>query len=275
MSVRWRYPGYMRLVFLVAAACHLLSYFAAMAQAPQPGAAQPRRVVIRFLTADDYPPFNYYDEDQVLTGFNVDMARAICLEVNMTCSIEVRPWEQLLESLVKGEADAVIASHAIRPKLLATVDFTDRYYYTPARFVALKAQAKSKVSPEALEGVRIGVAKGSAHEMYLRAFFRDAEIRTYANIDAVIAALRAQQVSYAFGDGVSLSFWLQGTSSRGCCEFRGGAYWEPRFFGDGIGIAVRRDEHRLKALLNTALKRIRMSGRAEELFLRYFPIKVY
>lgn len=260
---------------VVAAMLHLFAVYPALAQSPQAGAAQPRRVVIRFLTADDYPPFNYHDDDRVLTGFNVDIARSICLELNVTCSIEVRPWDRLLESLVKGEADAVIASHAIRPEVLATVDFTDRYYYTPARFVALKSAPKVDVSPEGLEGKRIGVAKGSAHEMYLRTFFRDVAIKTYANVEAVNAALRARQVAFAFGDGISFSFWLQGTSSEGCCEFRGGAYWEPRFFGDGIGIAIRRDERRLKALLNGALKRVRTSGRAEELFLRYFPIKVY
>ena len=38
-----------------------------------------RRAVIRFLTEGDYPPFNYLDEDNVLTGFNVDIARAVCL----------------------------------------------------------------------------------------------------------------------------------------------------------------------------------------------------
>ena len=262
-------------LLIAAAATIFLAAKATWAQAPQPGAVQPRRVVIRFLTADDYPPFNYYDDDRVLTGFNVDIARAICLELNVTCNIEVRPWGRLMESLVKGEADAVIASHVIRPEVLATVDFTDRYYYTPARFVALKSAPKQDVSPEGLEGKRIGVAKGSAHEIYLQTFFRDVAIKTYADVEAVTAALRARQIAYAFGDGISFSFWLQGTSSQACCEFRGGPYWEPRFFGDGIGIAIRRDERQLKGLLNGALKRVRISGRAEELFLRYFPIKVY
>ena len=54
--------------------------------------SQPRRVAIRFLTDSDFPPFNYYDEDNVLTGFNVDIARAICLELAATCDIQARPW---------------------------------------------------------------------------------------------------------------------------------------------------------------------------------------
>ena len=93
-----------------------------------------KRVAIRFLTDSDYPPFNYFDEDNVLTGFNVDMARAICLELAAACDIQVRPWPELLPALRRGEADAVIASHAVSASALKAVDFTDRYYHTPARF---------------------------------------------------------------------------------------------------------------------------------------------
>jgi polar amino acid transport system substrate-binding protein len=91
------------------------------------GEREPRRVAIRFLTESDFPPFNYFDEENVLTGFNVDIARAVCLELAATCDIQVRPWAELLPALQKGEADAVVASHTASPKLLKIVDFTEPY----------------------------------------------------------------------------------------------------------------------------------------------------
>src|SRR5688500_8104600 len=97
------------------------------AQAPSPEAGDrepPKRVAIRFLTESDFPPFNYFDEDNVLTGFNVDIARAVCLELGTACDIQVRPWADLLPALKKGEADAVIASHTTSPALLKQVDFS-------------------------------------------------------------------------------------------------------------------------------------------------------
>ena len=100
-----------------------------------PNSSDPtRRVVVRFLTESDFPPFNFYDEDGVLVGLNVDVARAICLELNTACDIKVRPWGELLLALKRGEADAVIASHAVTPQTLAEVDFTDRYFHMPGRF---------------------------------------------------------------------------------------------------------------------------------------------
>ncbi len=78
-----------------------------------------------------------------------------------------------------------------------------------------------------------------------------------------------------FEDGVGLVFWLNGTASKACCEFKGGPFGEPKYFGDGVGIAVSREDSQLKGLINAALKRLRETGRYEELLLRYFPLRAF
>ena len=240
-----------------------------------PQADLPRRVVVRFLTEGDFPPFNFYDEEGVLTGLNVDLARAICLEMSAACDIKVRPWNELLIALKRGDADAVIAAHAVTPATLAEADFTDRYFHTPGRFVAKREAGAFDATPEGLDGKRIAVAKGTAHEAYLRAFFRDSSIQAFDNVDLARDALLHDKVDALFDDGISLAFWLNGTASRACCEFRGGPFLEPRFFGDGIGIAVAKTDPQIRALLNSALRRVRENGRLEELVQRYFPFRVY
>jgi polar amino acid transport system substrate-binding protein len=234
-----------------------------------------RRLVLRFLTEADFPPFNYYDDDGTLTGFNIDLARAICLEVNAACDIQVRAWEELLPALNRGEADAVIAAHAVSAKALAIVDFTDRYFHTPARFAGRRDGPKLEVTPEGLDGRRLGVTGGTAHEAYLRAFFRDSTIQAFDTSELAREALLAGKVDVVFDDGISLAFWVGGTSSRDCCELKGGPFHEAKFFGDGIAIAVPKSDPELKVLLNRSLRRIRASGRLEELVLRYFPNRVY
>src|SRR5262245_56321442 len=247
---------------------------AAPADRADAGDREPTRpVAIRFVTESDFPPFNYFDEENVLTGFNVDIARAVCLELGTACDIQVRPWADLLPALKKGEADAVIASHAPSPALLKQVDFSAPYYFTPGRFAAKRGFADVEVTPESLEGRRIAVAKSTAHEAYLRTFFRDSSIRTYETPELARDALVVGQVDLLFDDGVSLAFWLNGTASKACCEFRGGPFSEPKFFGDGVGIAVKRGDTELKAMIDAALQRVRQSGRYEELLLRYFPLR--
>lgn len=234
-----------------------------------------RRLVIRFVTEADFPPFNFYDEDGVLVGFNVDVARAICLELNTACDIKVRKWGELLLALKRGEADAVIAAHAVTPQTLAAVDFTDSYFFTPGRFAGKLGGEEADITPEGLDGQRIGVAKNTAHEAFLKAFFRSSSIRTYENADLARDALIQGDVDYVFDDGISLIFWLHGTASKRCCELKGGAYLEPKYFGEGIAIAVPKNDPQVKSMINRALANLRADGRLEELVERYFPVRVY
>ncbi len=245
------------------------------AEAPAPEATEQRRLVIRFATEGDYPPFNYYDDEGVLTGFNVDLARAVCLEIGAACDIKVQPWDDLLPALKRGEADAVIAGHMVSPAMVQDVEFSDRYFHTPGRFAGRLDGPKSDMTPDALDGVRIGVAKGTTHEAYLKAFFRDSRIVGFENADLAREAMQQSKVDFIFDDGIGLAFWLGGTLSRRCCEFKGGAYFEPKFFGDGLAIAISRSDPALKAMVNAALKQVRLSGRFEELVERYFPNRIY
>lgn len=230
---------------------------------------------IGFLTDSDYPPFNYFDEEGALTGFNVDVARSICEELVVECDVRAADWSALETSLRNGETDAVIASIRTTRESLEGLDFTDAYYHTPARFAALKESPHHDTSPEALAGRSIAAAAGTAHEAYLETFYAESGIVPFENSDAAHEALLAGEVDMIFGDGFGLMFWINGTASQNCCEFRGGAYAESRYFGEGVGIAMRHGERRLKAALNYALDRLRRNGRLEELYLRYFPLNAY
>lgn len=272
------------LIALLAVLAYVPSYSLAQEVAPeedvptqaQADAEEPsKRVVVRFLTEADFPPFNFYDEDGTLVGLNVDLARAICMELNTACDIKVRPWGELLLALRRGEADAVIAAHTVNAQSLNEVDFTDRYFQTPGRFAARRGGEAVEISPEALESKRIGVAKGSPHEAFVRTFFRSSAVQAFETPDLARDALIQGQVDYIFDDGISLVFWLHGTASKRCCELKGSAYLEPKYFGDGIAIAVPKTDSQIRTLLNGALAKLRSNGRLDELVERYFPVKVY
>lgn len=247
----------------------------ASAQAPTDADRQQRRLVLRFLTTDDFPPFNFKDEDGQLTGFNVDLARAICLELSVPCTVTERAWQDLLPALQRRQADAVIAGHIVTAQALALADFTDRYFHIPGRFAGRRDAAKLEYTPDGLDGRRIGVARATTHEAFLQAFFRDSTLERFDTPELARDALQAGKVDAIFDDGVSLSMWINGTMSRECCEFKGGPYMEPKFFGDGMAIALTKNDRQLRAELNGALRKLRANGRFEELVLRYFPHRVF
>jgi polar amino acid transport system substrate-binding protein len=230
--------------------------------------------VIRFLTETDYPPFNFAGPDGNPQGFNVDLARLMCEELKIGCTVQMRRFETLVAALGENRGDAVIASLAATAEARAKVDFTDPYYRTPARFVARRDSVEDPL-PEKLEGRKVGVVVGTAHEAYLRALFTEVEVRTYPNADITRLALRRGDVDLLFGDSISLAFWLNGTDSENCCVFRGGPYLDSRYFGEGVGVAVRRGNDPVRLALNYALFRVWEQGRFTDLWLRYFPISPF
>jgi polar amino acid transport system substrate-binding protein len=230
---------------------------------------------IRFLTELDYPPFDYAGADDDPAGFNVDLARLLCDEIKTSCTIQARRFDTLLDALNDNRGDAVIASIASTAETRRRADFTDPYYRTPARFVARADSPIRDVLPELVEGKKIAVVAGTAHEAFLKEMFTEAEIHLYANAEAARQALRNNEVDLLFGDGIALAFWLNGTDSAGCCAFRGGPFLESRFFGEGVGIAVKRGNDLLRQALNWALFRQWEKGSYTDLWLRYFPISPF
>lgn len=234
-----------------------------------------RQTTIRFLTEDDYPPFHFRGPGGAPIGFNIDLAREICQELNVACTIQVRRFDNLLAALDEGSGDAIIASLAITPESRARVDFTDRYYRTPARFVAKKESPLSDVTPELIAGKSVAVVAGSAHEAYLRTFFAETAIKSFPEIQAAFDAVKKGEAELIFADGIALAFWLNGSGSENCCAFRGGPFTESRYFGEGVGIAVKKGNETLVRALNHALYRLWERGIFTDLYLRYFPVGFY
>ncbi len=234
-----------------------------------------RLTVIRFMTEVDYPPFNFAGPDGNPVGFNVDLARMICEELKVNCTVQMRRFDTLFDALNENCGDAAIASISVSDQTRRRVDFSDPYYRPSARFVGRRASPIDNVSPERLEGKKVAVVAGSAHEQYLRMLFTEAEPRPYRDAETAREALRRGDVDLLFGDGYALSFWLNGASSTGCCVFIGGPFVESHYFGEGVGVAVKRGNDTLRMGINWALFRIWETGRFTDLWLRYFPISPF
>jgi polar amino acid transport system substrate-binding protein len=230
---------------------------------------------IRFLTDDDYPPFHFPGPDGQLTGFNVDLARAICLELKLACTIQARRWETLIPSLEEGRGDAIIASMADGDAARAKIDFGIPYYRSPGRFVSrndsgLRAGGVSDIGERA-----VAVVEGSAHAAFLAAFFPKARHVTAPDQDEALKLLTSGKADAMFGDGVGLALWLNGQNGRNCCRFIGGPYFESRYFGNGAAIAFRKDGAQLRRAVDFALFRLAETGIYQNLMLKYFPVSFY
>jgi len=232
---------------------------------------------LRFLTTTDFPPFNFLDGAGKLSGFHIDLARAICAELGIVekCQIQALPWAELQGALEKGEGEAIIAGIAVTPESRATYAFSRSYLQFPARFVMPRNTALSEPVFDKLRGKRVGVISGSAHERMLRDYFNTVQVVPFNSPEDLYADLKAGKVDAAFGDGMRLAFWLGGSDAAGCCRFAGGPYLAPEYLGSGMAIAARSDNPALAAAFDYALQEISMKGTFAEFYLRYFPVSFF
>jgi polar amino acid transport system substrate-binding protein len=230
---------------------------------------------VRFLTSPDYAPFNYLNASGELVGFNVDLARALCKELEITCTIQARSWESLLPALKENQGDALVSGFAGSSALRNEADFTDTYFKTPARFAFSLESNIETPTPDALRGKTIGVIKGSSHAAFLDFYFDSAKIIRFDKLPALEVALKNKTVDAVFGDGVQLAQWLNSEAAGSCCTFRGGPYLESRFFGEGQVIVVRKGQNQLRRLLNYGLQQLYEKGVYTELYLKWFPVSIF
>jgi polar amino acid transport system substrate-binding protein len=252
-------------------------FFDAAQKPPRPPASELR--AIRFLTDDDYPPFHFPGPDGQLTGFNVDLARAICEELRVACTIQARRWDTLSSSLEASQGDAIIASRKATPAERERFSFSIPYYRTPARFVIRKNGGREKEfadpSSDALAGKTVAVVTGTAHAAFLARFYPRTAVQSQPGQADVLRLLLKGEIDAAFGDGISLALWLNGPDGAGCCQFLGEAFFEGDYFGEGAMIAFRKDSAALRRAVNFALYRLAETGEYQQLMRKYFPVSFY
>jgi len=227
---------------------------------------------IRFLTTADFPPFNFRDANGELIGFNVDLARRICAEVNVACTIQAWPWEQAANALSDSQGDALIAGLAMTPENGELFDFSAIYLALPGRFVT-RAEAIAGFSPAGLAGRQVAVRAGSAHETFMATYLPAAELVRFDSELEALDAVRSGAVHAYFGDAMRAAFWLN--DNLACCGFAGDPYFRPHLFGEGLTIAVPAGNDPVRHALDWALVRLKDNGILDELYLRWFPVGFY
>ena len=261
----------MKKLFFAAAAAAALTLASGIA-----GAADK----VRIGTEGAYPPFNYIDSDGKLQGFDVEIADALCAAAGLDCEFVVQDWDGMIPGLLAKKYDAIIASMSITEERKQKVNFTGKYYNTPAKFV--KAKSMSLEIPEdlgeankVLAGKSVAVQRATTHENFIRDNFPDLEVKVYATQDEANLDLVNGRVDLGMADSVALMEGFLSTDDGKDYEYVGPDYNYPKWHGEGAGIAIRKGEEDLVKTFNDAIAKIRSDGTYKKINAKYFDFDVY
>jgi arginine/ornithine transport system substrate-binding protein len=238
------------------------------------GEAQEREK-LRIGVEGAYPPFSSVTPEGELQGFDIDIAKALCEEMEVECTLVQQDWDGIIPALLARKYDAIVASMSITEERKQRVDFTKKYYQTPARFVAKKGSGV-EITPEGLEGKKVGVQRATIHDSFLTDNYGDSvEIVRYGTQDEANLDLVAGRVDLLLADSIALRDGLLATPEGADFELVGPPFSDPKWFGEGAGIAVRKGDTELQEKLNLAIDEIRANGTWDQIAQKYFDFDVY
>lgn len=226
--------------------------------------------VLRFVVNDDFPPFAFIDGAGRLAGAHIDLIRGVCTTLNIPCTLQARRFDQVLAAVEEDPDNLVLAAGiAVSDDTAEELSFSLPYYRFAGRFMSLKT---TENSPDWVDRAQIGVVENTAHAAFLRAAYADASVQIFRNARAMYGALRRNEISHAFADGVDLALWMASDRSSDCCAFVGQPIFSLTYFGEGLAFAVPRGQPQLVQALNAALARLESSGELEAIMLTAFPL---
>lgn len=228
---------------------------------------------LKLGTEGAYAPFNSVGPDGKLQGFDIDIGNALCAEMNVACEWVVQDWDGMIPALVAGKFDAAVASMFITEERKAKVDFTDRYYRTPAAVVVPKDSRIAGVAPADFAGHTVGVQSSSVYYNYAEKELLDSEIKAYGSVEDMLSDLANGRLDAVNDDQIVIDAFLK-SSEGACCKLLGAIAHDPAIHGEGAGIALRKDDP-LVGRFNKALRAIRDNGTYRVINDRYFPFDLY
>ena len=238
------------------------------------GAVQAQET-LKLGTEGAYPPFNFIDSAGNVTGFDVEVGQALCAKMNVKCDVVAQDWDGIIPGLLAKKYDFIIASMFITEERKKQVNFTDPYYLAAMTLVAPKETDIKDFTADGLDGKVVGVQVGTTQAEFAHKVFTKSEIREYPTQDEVNLDLAAGRIDAQVGDMLPMLEWTTKTEDGTCCELKGEPITDPAFVGEGVGIAIRKEDTDLLAKMNAALKEIRADGTYKAINDKYFPIDVY
>lgn len=243
--------------------------FSANLHAQAPGWAK-----VRIGVEANYPPFSQMGPDGKFSGFDIDIANAICADMKAECSMVAQEWDGMMPALNAKKFDMIVASMSITEERKKNADFSDSYYDIPSTWVA-KTGAFRAVDAAALKGKKIIVTRNTPRAGYVQANFKDSEILLVAKEADVTTELAAGRGDIGFGSSLAATAaFLKSPDGKSYSRIGAPVVIGGAKQGGGVGIAMRKGEDTLRTKINASLKNITANGMYKTINDRYFDVNI-
>ncbi|ROT98683.1 ABC transporter substrate-binding protein [Marinobacter sp. R17] len=223
---------------------------------------------IRIAFDVPYEPFEYKKPDGSLTGFEVELAEAMCKELQANCDFVIQSWDGMIPGLLARKFDAIMSSMSITPERQEKVLFSKPYYNTPGGWFAKDNVNTDPTDMDAMKGKIVGVQRGTTMDTYVTENMSGTvEIKRYTTADDMVLDLEGERLDMVFVDypvGEQTLLNRDGFHEIG----------QPVKLGEGVGVAMRKRDQDLADQINKALEKLKNDGTYDTIMKKYFTYDV-
>lgn len=234
--------------------------------------ALPEQLAVKLIADEDFAPYSFRSRTGSPAGISVEIAIAACEQARLACTVEARPFAEILPALERGEVDVAVTGPRLDADTLAASRMTRPYFRIMGRFAVPNTSTLDTASVSNIAGRRIGVVKDTVHARWLTAYYASTRITPFDDLAAAGAALKAGEVDALFGDNVQVIYWVAGEAAAGCCRLLGGAYSDFDYFSRNLAFLTRRDKPELAQALDYGLDKAQAAGSTAKILRTYLPL---
>ena len=230
---------------------------------------------IRIASEGARPPYNYIEGDSELRGFDIELARELCTRMKTTCTIVQQDWDGIIPGLVANQYDAIMAAMEITEERRERIEFSVPYVRMPAAFAAARHRKIHGATPKALLGRSIGVEDDTKRKAWLDQNYTGSTIKPYASLEEAMLDLANGRIDALLAGKLALDDFLHNRKEAQCCKWLADVPRDPVFFGEGIGVGLRKEDNELKVLFDKAIEDVVGDGTYARIRAKYFDFEIY
>jgi len=230
---------------------------------------------LRFGVEAEYPPFEYKLPSGELAGIDIDIGNAVCAKLQIKCTWVETPFDAMISALISRKFDVINSAMWSTEQRRKQIDFTSVIYVTPARLLA-RADSHLLPTAESLKGKRVGVPVGDTSSDYAMVHWAShgVNVVSYPSQEAIWADLQAGRIDASIESQMTAQAgFLDKPEGKGFA-FLGAPLVDPKVFGDGVALGLRKQDQALRTRLNRALAELKKDGTLDKITQRYFSTRI-
>ena len=228
---------------------------------------------IRIGTEGAYPPFNNLNAAGELEGFEIDYAKLLCEKMKVTCTFVAQDWDGIIPALLASKYDVIIAGMNATDERRKKVSFSHVYTIVPPAFIAAKSVASADVSPAALNGKVIGAQASTIHANFLEKYYKTSVLKGYPTQEEANLDLANGRLDYIVADKLALLDFLK-AQGKDCCKWVADVKRDTAIHGEGVAMAMRKEDEDLLAMWNKAIDESLTDGSFKKISAKYFDFDI-